>query len=197
MRGIFIAAFTALLALSPLRSANADVFRFKDAPQDTPETARVISDPGRAQRFFGRLDGKDDVDYFSITAEKDAAIALSLEVPSADKDFHPVLIFFGPGLPRPAEDPAIPIGDPNGAIVTREPEDNLVNRFDQFLFTTFLERARLEVTAPKQATYGIAVKEPAGVKGRYVLRIGSKDEFAWSELLGRMRGVLKAMLRMY
>jgi hypothetical protein len=190
---------TVLFALSIPRSANAEWYWFKDAPQDSAETAQTVSQPTHAQRFFGRLESKNDVDYFSFSAKKDTRLDVQLEIPSGDPNFKPTLILFGPDLPKPASDPVIPIGETNGATVSSDTKDR-TTRYDNYLFTSFLEGAHITQALPDDATYGIAIRSPDGNRGRYVLKIGGEDPWNWNdwnELFDRISGIFRAILRIY
>jgi len=186
---------TALLLVLPLQ-ARAELVWFKNAAQDTVETARVIESPARQQRFFGRLSKKDDVDYFTFTVDEKTKIDLLLETPVNDGDFRPVVVLFGPGLAPPKEDPTIQIGSTNGAIVARAPDER-ERRFDQFLLTTFNTGPTISTEAPRNGTYALAIRSPKGSTGRYVLHVGTENAFRWSELVQGIFGVLKGLLRMY
>ena len=185
-----------LLALSIPHSAHAEWYLFKETPQDSAETARIILRPMHAQRFFGRLESKNDVDYFSFTAKKDSKLELQLEIPSGDSDFKPTLVLFGPDLPKPTSDPVIPIGETNGAAIASDPNDR-ATRYDNYLFTSFYGGAQIAQTVPDDATYGVAVRTPDGKRGRYVLKIGGEDPWNWNELFDRIVGTMRAVLRIY
>ncbi len=184
-----------LFAAAPLQT-HADMIWFKDAPQDSIATARVIQNVTRRQRFFGRLNKKGDVDYFTFHAKQGTLLHLSLETPAADGKFNPDLTLFGPGLPAPKEDPTINIGTTNGAIIAHT-QTNRDHRYDQYLFTTFYEGPTITDTAPKNTTYAIAIRNPRGGVGRYVLHIGTRTSFRWDELLQEIVGMLKGLLRLY
>lgn len=184
-----------LLIISPLE-ARAELLWFKTSPHDTAETARTIQDVERKQRYFGRLSSKDDVDYYTMTVDEKTKIRIILETPVNDGDFRPVVVFFGPGLSAPKEDPTIHIGETNGAIVGHAKEER-DRRFDQFLMTSFSTGPSISIEAPRKATYGIAVRSPKGSTGRYVMHVGTENAFKWSELIQGIKGTFKGLLRMY
>lgn len=185
-----------LLALSVPNDAQAEWLLFKEAPQDSVETARIIFRPTHAQRFFGRLESKNDFDYFSFTAKKDSKLELQLDIPSGDSDFKPTLVLFGPDLPKPTSDPVIQIGETNGATVAADPNDR-ATRYDNYLFTSFYRGAQIAQTVPSDATYGVAIRTPDGKRGRYVLKIGGEDLWNWNDLFDRIVGTMRAVLRIY
>lgn len=191
------AALALVLGLSLPAAAKAEWFWFKDAEQDSVETARIIRRPTHAQRFFGRLESKKDVDFFTMTVERDTPISVTLAVPASDLEFRPTLTIFGPGLPKPKEDPAIPIGDGNGAFIASDPKEERGSAFDGYLLTSFFEGIRIEFNAPKTATYALAVRTPDGNRGRYVLHVGTNDEWKWAEIPDRIYGIVRAALRLY
>ncbi|MFH1620853.1 MAG: hypothetical protein ABIB04_02090 [Patescibacteria group bacterium] len=183
--------------ISASESAKAETFIFKNSAQDTVETARIIKDPQNAKKIFGRLETKDDVDYFTFKAEEGQEISVSLSVPAADQDFKPNLIIFGQDLPKSAIDPVISIGDTNGAYVLEFAKTKIQTSFNNFLLTSFNLGPRLEFSSPKQTSYGLAIRSPDGKTGRYLLKIGQKDTWLWNEILDRFFGVLQAILRLY
>jgi len=195
MKRLFAVIVLVGMLASP-RGTSAEALWFKNTPQDSAETARTITDIERRQRFFGHLESKDDVDYFTFSADEKQNIDLSLETPVADGDFKPVLVLFGPGLPKPTEDPTIQIGDTNGAIVSHA-KDEREKRFDQFLLTTFNIGPVISVEAPQKGTYAVAIRSPKGSTGRYVLHVGSENGFRWNELIQGIVGTLKGLLRLY
>ncbi|MFZ2804025.1 MAG: hypothetical protein WA001_02270 [Patescibacteria group bacterium] len=188
--------FVALVLVFPRHPAKAETFFFKGAPQDSVATALIIDQPQQLQRFFGRIETKDDVDYYTFAASKDMAISLSLEIPTGDTNFHPSITLFGPGLQKPNEDPVIEIGDANGAIVEEEPKQPTTRR-DGFLLTSFFEGPYIKTTAPQDATYAIAVRAPDGSSGRYVLHVGTQDSWDWNNFFVNIWNTTRAILRMY
>lgn len=192
----YIASVAALLLIISPIEARAELLWFKTTAYDSPETAKKIESVTRKQRFFGRLSSKDDVDYYSMTVDEKAKIEILLESPVSDGDFRPVIVLFGPGLSAPKEDPTIPIGETNGAIVGHAKEER-ERRFDQFLMTSYSTGPSISISAPRKATYGLAVRSPKGSTGRYVLHIGTENNFKWSELIQGIKGTLKGLLRMY
>lgn len=191
----FLAAILGLTAMP--KALNAETLVFKDSIQDTPEKAWIIRRPDVAFRYFGRLEDKDTADYFSVTLKKDQKLEVSLETPTADGDFRPVMVFFGPGMSKPTEDPVIRIGDPNGGIVLRENKEPRETNFDRLTLTSFNRGPSLKFIAPKDATYGLAVRSPKGDSGRYVLRFKGKDEFDWKNIVAFFVDAIRAILRQY
>lgn len=192
---VFFVWVAEFIILAP--SAKAESFIFKDTVQNTPEKAWVVRRPDVAFRYFGRLESKDTADYFSITLKKDQRIELGLETPTADGEFRPHLIFFGPGLSKPKEDPVIPIGEPNGAIVIKVDTETRESFFDRLTLTNYYQGPTLTFVAPKDATYGLAVRSAKAETGRYILRFKGKDGFDWSRFLDFILNAFRAILRMY
>lgn len=188
-------AFAAVLALAYPLAARAEVLRFQDVGNFSAETATVIKNPNLGQRLFGRLDSKDEVAYYSITAEKDTLVDLELDTLKSDGDFNPTLVFFGPGLAAPKEDPVILLGEGNGAIISRA--EARIQYFDRTVLTSFMTGPRLKVALPEKATYAIAIRTPNGRTGRYALRLKGKDKFKWNELTDRLAAEFRAIFRMY
>ena len=189
----FIVGAAEFTLLAP--SANAESLIFKDTVQNTPEKAWVVRRPDVAFRYFGRLESKDAADYFSITLKKDQTIELGLETPTADGEFQPHLVFFGPGLSKPKEDPVIQIGEPNGAIVIKT--ETRESFFDRLTLTNYYQGPTLTFVAPKDATYGLAVRSAKAETGRYIIRFKGNDGFDWSRFLDFILNVFRAILRMY
>ncbi|MFA5185490.1 MAG: hypothetical protein WC551_03305 [Patescibacteria group bacterium] len=190
-----VCALGFILALTLPNQARAEVLFFQDEENFSPEAAVAIRHPNLDQRRFGRLNSKDEVAYYSITAEKDTKIELELDTLKADGDFNPTLVFFGPGLAAPKEDPVITLGEGNGAIISRA--DGRTTYFDRSVFTSFTTGPRLKIALPEKATFGVAIRTPNGRTGRYALRLKGKDDFKWSELTARLAAEFRAIFRMY
>ncbi|MDQ7814796.1 MAG: hypothetical protein RDU25_03270 [Patescibacteria group bacterium] len=170
---------------------------FKSGSLDTPAEAYVIRRPTSAATFFGRLQSKDDVDYFSFTADEGTSLKISLDTVKNDGEFNPIMIFFGPELPSPSEDAVIDLGSGNGAIVRRVVADERASFRDKFIFTDFYSGPTIEIELPKTATYGLAVKSPNGKLGRYALNIQGEDKLALADLPEYLYNIIKAIFRMY
>lgn len=203
MASIFIRIILALTVVSlialvlTLAGTNPQWRAFKSEPQDTIETAMPLRNPTIRQTVFGRLDHVRDVDYYTFRVQEPSEITVTLRTPVADKAFNPVITLFGSGLPRPNEDPTIPIGDQNGAIVGRIGRDTRRSSFDLQLLTSFYEGATVTTRIPHAGTYAIAITSPTADQGRYVMSMGHKSSRtidAWSSYVG---GTMIALLRLY
>ncbi len=179
------------------QAAKADWYWFKASAHDKIESARIISQPTRLQRFFGRLETRKDVDYFTLTLDQGEEFRANLFIPKADEEFRPTLVFFGPGIKTAGGDPEIAIGDGNGSVMVRNTNEEREARFEDVLLTSFYGDTEISFTAEKRGTYGLAIKSPDGERGRYMLRVGLKDEWKWSELPTRFWGATKAIFRLY
>lgn len=190
-----VTAFGIAAVLAQPTRADAEIMRFQESDNYSPETAVIIRDTKTEQRFFGRLETKDQTAYYSVTASKDTELQIELDTPKADGDFEPTLTFFGPGLAKPKEDPVIMIGEDNGAIISRVEDRGTY--FDRSVFTSFFIGPRVKIALPEKATYDIAIRASNGKTGRYTLRLKGKDDFKWSELTDRIANSFKAIFRMY
>lgn len=203
MASLFIRIVLALTAVAllalilTLAGTNPAWRSFKSEPQDTIETAMPLRNPTIRQTVFGRLDHVRDVDYFTFQVKEPSDITLSLRSLVADKAFNPVMTLFGAGLPRPNEDPSIPIGEQNGAIVGRIGRDTRQKGFDLQLMTSFYEGPTITTHIPHAGTYAIAITSPTVDVGRYVLSMGktsSRTVDAWTSYV---MGTMLALLRLY
>jgi hypothetical protein len=190
------AILLAMILLVP-HAAKADWYWFKMADHDDIPNAKIIAQPSRLQRFFGRLETRKDVDYFTLTLDKDEEFHASLFVPKADAEFKPALVFFGPDVKSSGGDPEINIGAGNGSIMVRNAAEDREAVFEDVLLTSFYGGTELSFKAEKRETYGIAIKSPDGERGRYMLKIGQTDDWKWSELPTRIWGATKAIFRLY
>lgn len=175
--------------------ARAEVLFFQDTENYSPETARSIKKVKLDQRYFGRINTKDGIAYFSVTADQGTQFELELDTPKADNDFKPTMVFFGPGLAEPKEDAVVPLGEGNGAIVSRAEDGG--NYYDRSTFTRFNIGPRIKIALPMKATYAIAIRSPNGETGRFALKIKGRDDFKWGELTGRLAAQFRAIFRMY
>lgn len=198
IRIILSLTVVALLALILTLAGTSPSWRsFKSEPQDSIETAMPLRNPTIRQTIFGRLDHLRDVDYYTFRVQEPSDITLSLRTPVADQAFNPVIMLFGSGLPRPNEDPTVPIGEQNGAIVGRIGRDTRQTGFDLQLMTSFYSGPLLTTHIPHAGTYAIAITSPTTDLGRYVLTMGktsTRTVDAWSSYVG---GTLIALLRLY
>jgi hypothetical protein len=203
MIGFLVRVFAVLLVLAALAAglillrAEPVVIAFKERPLDSLETAEMIRHPQTRQSVFGRLERTGDVDYFTFTLARGTPFRVSIKTPVADRDFNPVLTLFGPGLPQPTQDPSIPIGDANGAIVERVAGGSRTAVFDFPRLTTFYVGPKIDMTAPQDGTFALAVTTPDGNDGRYVLDIGGKSERTVDNTVSFLSGTVRAILRLY
>lgn len=169
---------------------------FKDAEWNTIETAGKITASSARTEIVGRLEGPKDLDYFSITVTKPQEIVLRLQTDAADRDFNPELIVFGRGLPVPkAID--IPIGNQNGAIVSRVPADKRMTSFAIQAMTSYTDGPVIRTTLPAAGTYAVVVRSPEGVSGRYVLTNGTVPDRSFDGWRSSITGSIRVMLRVY
>ncbi len=198
MKRTIITAAIAFICLScSVAPAQAKQLIFKSGSLDSPAEAYVIRHPTEATTFFGRLQSKDDVDYFSVTAEKGTALDISLDTVRNDGEFNPVLIFFGPDLSKPAEDPVIDLGSENGAIIGRVNVDDRTYYRDTYILTDFYSGPSIKIKLPKTATYGLAIRSPNGKLGRYRLDVHGEDKLALSDYPDYIFNLIKAIFRIY
>lgn len=151
--GIFLLTVIYLLSIPAL--AHVPVF---GGEGKSPETAIRIEDPSKSRVFYGQL-AFGDFRYYSFEIEKGNRIVLGLTIPveQGNQGFTPNLILIGPGLadegkiPRELE---VPEGYGVKVLSYSLPESPA---YEGFTPSAFYSIARLDIKAPENGTYYVAV----------------------------------------
>jgi hypothetical protein len=82
-------------------------------------------------------------------------------------------------------------------LVIKATQDDREAYFDRLTLTNYYRGPTLTFTAPKDATYGIAIRSPKAETGRYILRFKGDDAFDWSRFMDFVVNAFRAILRLY
>lgn len=131
-----------------------------------------IPDPQVSYAAYGNLTEEGQVDYFRFRAAEGDTIIAEILIPSIPRldGFAPALSLIAPGDDDPTTTKLWVGGD-------RE------TFFEPFTQTRYARRQQLEVTAPVDGEYYLAVHSPEGQTGKYVLSIGEKDVFSGDDVI--------------
>ncbi|ARU62790.1 hypothetical protein CBW65_18800 [Tumebacillus avium] len=149
------------------------------------EQAFEIPDPSVSYAAYGELKERGGVDVYKFTLTKQAPFYARISVPNqpATKDFGPAFVLFGPGLPTTNEPPNFPLelpADLGRAILLWNGERD--EFFEPFTQTSLIQHQLLSKTL-EPGTYYIAVYDPTGGTGKYVLATGDKEQFGFLDWL--------------
>lgn len=131
-----------------------------------------IPDPQVSYAAYGNLTEEGQVDYFRFRAAEGDTIIAEILIPSI-----PRLDGFAPALSLIAPDDDDPTTTKLWVGGDRE------TFFEPFTQTRYARRQQLEVTAPVDGEYYLAVHSPEGQTGKYVLSIGEKDVFSGDDVI--------------
>ncbi len=175
----------------------AATYWFKSADISTPELAHHLELTNKLSHYFGRIDTKDGVDFYTFDAKKGESFTFSIKTPQADGDFQTDLILFGPGFAATKEKLPFAIGDDNGAFIAQLDKPTRDSKNEHSWLTTFYLGPRIDAVAPKDGVYALAVHGHDANVGRYVLTTGSEDKFSFANLANELVGIIRAIFRRY
>lgn len=167
-----------LLAQTLLAEAHVPIISGDNEDNEDITRALHISDPVKSWAVYGTMlygsNAQADARYFSLDLEKGQTIALSLFKSADEKEgnFHPSLILLGPGLLRDdgaIEPSALLLSLPTDisknlssalsddgwslSAIRATVEEPAVAVYEPFGPGSFIELARINVTAPESARY--------------------------------------------
>ncbi len=154
-------------------------------------SARPIADPYTASRAaYGRIDQPGQVTYFVVTPSREVAVTFEAVVPvrPASAGFRPTVAVLRPE--QSVHDP-VPFPVPAGYGSQVIPPDRSEPRrtlFDPNSIERFYRNASATVSLPGQRTTYVAVYDPAGGTGDYVLGAASSAHYenaSWADLLAQ------------
>lgn len=140
---------------------------------------------------YEELATEDQVDYYRFTAESGEEIYASLLIPKIESlsKFNPDLALIGPGLKN---DPSGITESGTPPLAVQEDEDVLVKKyegnneesfFEPFTQTNYWEHQVIRKPVNESGTYHVAVWSGNDKVGKYVLAIGEREDFGFSDIL--------------
>ena len=150
------------------------------------ENAAKISAPTISWAIYGQLSQIGEVNYYTFEGARSARVKIDVSVPRIDseRDFGVAVALIGTGLPENAAGAFLALNAGEGAIIApdllRDPSRIFNEPFTQ---TSYWTRQTLAAQLPNDGTYTLAVWNPRGQTGKYVLAIGEREEFGIADLL--------------
>jgi hypothetical protein len=168
-------------ALIAARPATAHVTFFMDHfDQDPLANATSYPVPDTIVPLFainGFLYQPGQIDYLKFSANAGDEFVGSTYIPLklGAENFSPNFALIGPGLPAPAGATPflVPTGD--GAQIYSTPKDREIAD-EQFGYGALLQGKEVSVTLPADGVYYVAVYDPEGMLGHYILSVGSSED---------------------
>ncbi len=160
------------------------------------DAEKAVADPTvRSQAIYAHLKA-DATDVYSFIASKDAEIPVEVLVPYRPSlaDFRPSFAFIGPDVEDAGRDGyrgAVPEGEHATVVAAPEERDVFYEPYGMEKYWHGTER-RLRVTAGNR--YRIAVFEPEGRPGDYVIGAGTVEDFKNADFAGLLVAVAKSKL---
>lgn len=153
-----------------------------------------IKDPAIfSQAVYGAISAPDEVDVYKFVTRSRVTIPIEVLVPArpSNRDFSPVCEVIGPGLPEFTDD--LRLKPPAGSGAWRIPAGGHdTTFFEPFSTETYWVGGSIELELEKGGTYYLAVYNPTGYTGDYVLAVGERENFTDSgltEVVGRVVAV--------
>ncbi len=175
-------ALIMVVVLAIPAAAHSPVF-----PEDnhSPDTAFAINNPTKSWVYYASLDHPDKADYYRFQVSKGERILVSLMTAKnpADSDFLPSFVLMTPGamamfsLPDYVEVPqAYGIQIIEGTVPDKA-------GYEPFSPGIIYEVGNLDISAPADGTYYIAVYDNSQKTGNYSLAVGFVESFTPAEFL--------------
>lgn len=146
------------------------------------DEAIPVDDPAKSWAFYGELHGEMQAQYYRLDMGAGDRIYLELLVPTdpSQEGFVPDAVLMGPGLDAEGSPPEF-VYVPDG-YTTVLMQGAMPDRatYEGFSPSSFYSVAHLEVSAPRNGTYFVAVYGASG-GGRYSLVVGYRESFSLSE----------------
>lgn len=143
------------------------------------DDALEVPDPTVSYAIYGDLKTPHQVDVYKFTLDQPTAFHARISVPKrpGQSDFQPAFVVLGPGLPTINTPPNFPLHlapDMGRAILLANGDAD--EFFEPFTQTTLIQR-QLFSRKLDPGTYYVAVYDPSGRTGKYVLATGDREQF--------------------
>ncbi len=143
--------------------------------------AREVDDPTKSWVIYTTYDGPGHVDYYRMSLKEGDLISLGLIVPASegDRGFAPDIVLMGPGLEHDDAFPSqVQRADGGYIVIGSEEPSHLM--YEPFSPSTFYEMAGIEITAPADGDYYVAVYDDSD-GGEYGLVVGKTESFTLAD----------------
>jgi hypothetical protein len=153
-------------------------------PQDLYELAMKTGDPTfAAYAIFGSLKQPGEVDMYVFITAKDDTIPLEVDVPAKNQyaGLRPTAVLIGPYVSQ-NKNAALPFAIPleKTVLVVPSPEDARMRTFDLMSLSWYFEGTRAMIPVASGEIYYLAVFDPAGATGEYIVKLGATENFSQS-----------------
>ena len=166
------------LSLAVASRASAHVTIFVDHHDDKPlESALQLQSIVPLWAINGFLYKPDQVDYITFTASKGDMFNGFTVDPNKNgaKEFSPNFALIGPGLPAPTDKVPFLVPNGNGAQIFTTPAARDFSD-EQFGYGALLAGPENQVSLPADGRYYVAVYDPNGKLGHYILSVGQSED---------------------
>lgn len=171
-------ALAAAAAVTFVAPASAHVVVFVDHHEDQ-SLERALELPTIVPLWAcnGFLFKPGQVDYITFTAKAgDQFLGFTLNPnKNGAREFAPSFALIGPGLPAPTGNVPFRIPSGSGAQIFNVPTDREIAD-EQLGFGALLESPQHRVTLPADGRYFVAIWDPQGKSGHYLISIGESED---------------------
>jgi hypothetical protein len=159
----------------------------------TRATAIRITNPEVSWAVYAQLSQANEVNYYVFDGERGLSVKIEMSVPriESQRNFGFDVALIGKGL---ADAPRVPFAleAGEGAIVALDSGQDNARVFDEpFTQTSYWQRQTLRAELPADGTYWIAVYDPRGRTGKYILAIGEREDFGVDDVASMPSIVLR------
>ncbi len=179
-----IFALVAFVAFSFLASAVFAHSPFGAGDNESLETASVIPDPTKSWAIYAELHEGGEAQYYRFDALNGQRMHVMLFKSTRPEDgsFQPSFVLMGPEIQNHGSIPSF-VEIPDGA--GRADVDGIQSShstFEPFSPSVFYELAELDLVAPADGTYYVAVYESSR-GGHYGLAVGDREDYTLTEFI--------------
>lgn len=178
---IFFVVLTLCLLIVPVASAHSPVFPGNNT---SLESAYVVNDPTKSWALYTTLP-PGQVQYYRFDAKQGDNIFVQLykNTEAANLGFVPSFALMGPGLTSNGTVPSSVTVPPASSSIVVQGQQPDQATYEGFGPGSFYDLGEVQVTAPTNGTYYVAVYDDAGQGGNYGLAIGEREMYTPTEYL--------------
>ncbi len=150
----------------------------------TRANAVKIGDPEISWAVYAQLADAGELNYYRFEGKRGLRVRIEMSVPRIEsaRAFGFDVALIGKGLDAARVPFALEAGE--GAQVAADSGQEDARVFDEpFTQTSYWKRQTLRAELPADGTYWIAVYDPRGRAGKYVLAIGEREEWGADDLV--------------
>ena len=135
--------------------------------------------------FYRELTSSSQVDVYAFEARAGEHLHAGINIPAISEleSYGVSVALLGPGLPE-ADYTLLPADHPEGLGAIVAPSAPGEDFFEPFTQTNYWGRQRLDLSLPETGTYYLAIWNPDGATGKYVLDTGTVEVFSPLDLFG-------------